>query len=150
MKAWGALVLVALVGCTSSTRAVKQDEPAKAPAAEAPARVAPRSQVSFRAPTVNGGLDPAAVEKNVTARMAALEACHRAALESAPDLAGTMALSLQVNSQGKTVGAQIVDDTMGDVALATCVAGVGQQMGFGAPDDGQPAYVSVPLTFAVK
>ncbi len=95
-------------------------------------------------PTVGSGFDPAIVKRYVRRWTQALTFCYDQGAEVTPGLAGTITAEFTIDADGraKAVTASGVDDN-----VATCIAGVIENIEFPAPKPGPSAVVRVPLTF---
>lgn len=101
--------------------------------------------VSVGQPVVEGPLQPDVVKSGVEERLKAVGRCYAPALAAKPGLYGHVRVQLSFGANGEVASATVVDQTLGEEALATCVAGVLQVVPLTSPPDGAGAVATVPL-----
>lgn len=96
-------------------------------------------------PVVLGPLDAAVVQAGVGQRLKAVERCYSPALATSPGLYGHVRVRLAIGADGQVASASLVDQTLGDETVATCIAGVLQVVPLAAGPAGSEAVATVPL-----
>jgi hypothetical protein len=87
-----------------------------------------------------GGLEAKRVKRILRRARGRLRRCYRDALETNPDAAGTIRLSLQIDETGQVVVRKRTREVVSDISprsVASCMAGVAHGLAFPAPDDGE-------------
>lgn len=98
-------------------------------------------------PVVLGPLDAQVVQAGVESRLKAVDRCFAPALAADPGLFGHVRVKLTVGAGGEVASAALQDQTLGDEAVATCIAGVLQVVPLAPLQGAETALVSVPLLF---
>ena len=96
---------------------------------------------------VDGQIDSASMNKILRGSGAAIKRCYDKALLVNPTLKGKVALSIMINTQGRVEAADVVEDTIGDKSVSSCIQGVISRLRFPKPDGGPVSFV-FPVTFA--
>lgn len=111
--------------------------------ASALAQASPSVTVGF--PDIEGPLDTAAVQEGVEKRRGAVERCYLPALTTSPGLYGQVRVRLAFGADGQVGSSTLVDQTLGDETVATCIAGVLQVVPLASPPAGAEASATVAL-----
>lgn len=122
-------LLLALALSLSSSSALAQEGPV----------------VSVGPPVVEGALQPDVVQGGVEERLKAVGRCYAQPLASTPGLYGHAVVRLAIGANGEVTSASLVEQTLGDQGLATCIAGVLQVVPLSSPPAGEGAEATVPL-----
>lgn len=113
--------------------------------APAPALAQEGPVITVGQPVVLGPLDAAVVQAGVELRRNAIDRCYSPALATAPGLFGHVRVRLGIGADGQVASASLVDQTLGDQAVATCIAGVLQVVPLASAPAGSEAVATVPL-----
>lgn len=96
---------------------------------------------------VDGQIDSKSMNKILRGSGAAIKRCYDKALLLNPTLKGKVALSIMINTQGRVEAADVIEDTIGDKSVSSCIQGVVSRLRFPKPDGGPVSFV-FPVTFA--
>ena len=95
------------------------------------------------------GTVPQELVEVITARAATTRTCYERLLASAPDAGGKLAVGMHIEENGKVTHISMIEDSIGDAGLASCVTS--KMLGdLPRGPDGGCAEVNVPLKFQPK
>lgn len=112
---------------------------------EPPRRVVPPTLKETGA-TVKGSLAPEVIRRIMRASMPRLRYCYNSALQRDPALEGKLTLGFTIDTKGDTKDATIVDGTIADATMRTCVLAATAKITFPTPKSGE-VFVKYPLEF---
>jgi len=94
-------------------------------------------------------VDSAGISKVIIVSRAAIKKCYDKALTSNPTLKGKLSVKININEQGRVDSTEIVEDSLHDAEVATCVKDVIDGLRFPKPAGGS-ASVTFPFAFDPK
>ena len=97
--------------------------------------------------TVTGHVDASVIRRVVLRRVAALRACYERQLRVKPGLAGKLVVKWTIDERGRVKDVEIVEDTLNDEAVASCVTRIVRRMRFPRPAGGQETQITYPFVF---
>ncbi len=95
--------------------------------------------------------DAAGIQGVIKRFMGQIKACYERELKTNPDLAGKVSVSWVISGEGKAGDVQVVENTMGNPEVGTCVVKVIGRIPFPAPPDGSEVEIpGYPFLFAAQ
>jgi hypothetical protein len=122
---------------------------------DAAADAEPEKQAVKRAPVNTGcsgecgGREAPQLRAVLSGKAAQARGCYERALRQNPQLEGRLAVAMRIGLQGQVCSASLVNDGLGDPAVATCVLQNLRSMTYPAPKGGC-VDVQVPMNFVPK
>jgi hypothetical protein len=86
------------------------------------------------------------LQSALRARAGAARSCYERALRQNETLQGRITVAVRVGAQGRACGASLVENSLGDPAVANCVVGILRSASLPAPNGGC-VDVQVPMSF---
>lgn len=114
--------------------------------------IGPRTPVSVRVPqptvdTATSGLTADAIRRVIQRNVQQVQHCYEQGLQRNPALSGRVTVSFLISPTG-AVQASSADQSLGDGAVSSCVAGAVRRWSFPASDTGAPTMVRFPFTLS--
>jgi TonB family protein len=108
-----------------------------------------RPQIDPRPPVVTGSLAADAIRRVVRRHLAEVRHCYEQALQSQPDLTGTVSVRFVITPAGSVAASTVAGSTLGSARVESCVATAVRRWTFPAPDNGTVA-VTYPFTLSTR
>jgi outer membrane biosynthesis protein TonB len=120
------VLLLASAGCADApSESSAAEAPAtEAPATEAPATEAPATEAPATDASAPGDGDVGAIKKLMSETNYQVKVCYERELKAKPDLAGKVAVSFQIGTDGAVSEATTVANTTGNEAMVACILAV--------------------------
>jgi TonB family protein len=109
-------------------------------------REAARPQIRPGAAAVNGSLSADVIRRVVRRHLGEVRFCYEQALNSQPDLRGTVSVRWIISPSGSVTTSTVSGSTLGSARVESCVASAVRRWTFPAPDGGGMVSVNYPFT----
>jgi hypothetical protein len=109
----------------------------------------PRTELAISTPTVRGGLDPDATLRVFKVNSARLRFCYQRQLTTAPQLAGTLDVTLTLGAEGEVTNVTSSGGTLQSADVESCVLTQLRRVAFHKPTGGAGT-VAVTLRFSQR
>jgi hypothetical protein len=96
---------------------------------------------------VNGGLDMETVRRIIRRSRNRFKYCYEQELQRNPDLAGKVKVKFVISGQGKVLVAQVIENTMNNGKVASCIRRQTERLAFPAARGGGTTTVRYPFMF---
>jgi pSer/pThr/pTyr-binding forkhead associated (FHA) protein/outer membrane biosynthesis protein TonB len=103
--------------------------------------------ITLRPPVVNGGLDMETVRRIIRRSRNRFKYCYEQELQRNPDLAGKVKVKFVISGQGKVLVAQVIENTMNNGKVASCIRRQTERLAFPAARGGGTTTVRYPFMF---
>jgi len=94
-----------------------------------------------------GSRDPEAITASINKQSATIEYCYKQRAKVNPNLKGRIDLEITIAPRGRVSTARILNSSLGDKRLESCILRNIKRWRFGAVDDGGPVKIRVPFIF---
>jgi len=91
--------------------------------------------------------DQADVVRRITTGRSAIQACYELRLAENPTLTGRIVAAMTIETSGEVTGAHVVDSTLPDEAVGTCLVRVLDAMTFDTVTITEPETFTFPFVF---
>jgi TonB family protein len=110
---------------------------------------APRASVSRGRPNVSGFLSREQIERVVRRHSRGIRYCYESQLANDPELGGRISVNWTIDLDGRVQSASIVENSMGNREVESCILREVRRMRFDQPDGGM-VVVTYPFTFRAE
>ncbi|TVR02399.1 MAG: hypothetical protein EA398_08055 [Deltaproteobacteria bacterium] len=107
---------------------------------------APQARVERGSPSVSGFLTREQIERVVRRHSRGIRFCYERELQTDPSLGGRVAVNWTVGLDGRVTAQSVVENTMGNRNVESCILREVSRMRFDEPDGGM-VNVTYPFTF---
>ena len=94
---------------------------------------------------VHGGLTGDQIRRVIQRNVSQVQHCYEQGLQRNPSLAGRVTVAFMITPTGSVGGSSVADNSLGDAAVGTCVAGAVRRWAFPQPDPAGPVSVRFPF-----
>ncbi len=109
-------------------------------------KVPPKVEIEGKA-IVNGCISKESIRRVIRQHLNEVKGCYESALQSRPDLAGHVQLTLVIGLDGTVSGAKIGSSTLGEPSVEQCIVKKSQKWTFPAPEGCGAVIVHYPYSF---